>query len=697
MKSAVSPLSDTILARLVVEHVNDGIVVTDAQGFIAWINPAFTKMSGYTLAELKGKRPGEILQGDATSSESREKLAKAIKAKSSCVVDIVNYSKNGVPYTSEINLSPIRDDQGELIYFVAVQRDVTRLRESAQESIDFKAYQRALDQQAIVSVADRRGRITYVNQKFCDISGYKSGELIGQDHRTVNSRTHDAGFFRTMWSVISKGETWHGEVCNRKKTGELYWVDTTVVPVHDSNGKITRYVSIRYDITDRKLAETRLRSMAETDALTGLTNRARFNVKLRERLDAAKRSQKDAHWLAVMMDLDHFKDLNDSMGHHSGDQLLKEVGRRLLDISSPRSTVARLGGDEFALILPASTCPGDNVKIISRLMDRLSEPTLLGDSIYIPSFSIGVTEFPKQDDTLESLMVEADIALYEAKRNGRNQWCFFDPSIKRGLEQRERTKAALDHAMANDGISIVLQPIVSSPGNVPMGFEVLSRIDFEGQAVPPSEFIPVCEELGLISALGERVMKKAAVWFQNARAEGLDPGLLSINVSAQQLRRPNFFEEVHDLMFEFGLSGRDLLIEVTETALIGRSEETVGKTLSSMRDIGISVALDDFGTGFSSLSHLRDFKVDKIKIDKSFVSDLELNVRDQQLVKGLISLGQLLGLSVVAEGVETDEQMQILQDAGCTLFQGYHIARPLSTDAATHFLQSAQSNARQSA
>ena len=626
----------TLLSNLIVEHIHDGIVLTDAEGRTVWVNPAFVRLSGYALEEMLGKRPGEILTRSSGSDDSRRAVIEAIEAKTHCRADVVAYSKTGRRYILEINLAPIQNEKGEVTHFVAVERNVTSERTLAQESIDFEAYRRALDQQAIVSVTDAKGRITYVNTKFCDISGFAPEELIGKTHRIVNSGTHDRGFFRDMWKKIRTGESWHGEVCNRNKNGEFYWVDTTVVPVRDPGGDISRFVSIHYDITERKQAENDLRRMAEIDPLTGLANRARFSFELEARVRAARSEAEGGTGLVVMFDLDHFKDLNDTLGHHSGDLLLKEVGRRLLNFGGRDAVVARLGGDEFAAILPLDGASEDGKGLITRLHRSMSEAVTLDDTLYLPSFSVGVTRYPDDSEVAEGLMINADIALYEVKRSGRNHWQFFNPLVREKLDYRSQLKAILSEAIERDSFEIALQPICEMATREHRGFEVLVRLNHEGEMIPPDHFVPLAEELGLVAKIGDAVMRQAFAVFREMLDGGLSPGKLAINMAAPQLKEPGYAEFVQDTLFEFGLAPEVLTVEITETALIGRSTATVAKTLRQLREIGVEIALDDFGTGFSSLSHLKDFQVNKIKIDKSFVQDLEEKEDDRVLVDGLI-------------------------------------------------------------
>ena len=679
-----------IFARLIAEHVCDGIVLTDADGLIVWTNPAFLRLGGHANTDVLGKPLGEILREARASPACRNTVSRAMEERTSCFVDVMTRPGSGDLSISEIRLGPIFDQDGTLLHFVAVQRDVSSQRAHAQESIDFRAYRRAVAQQAIVSVADVDDRITYVNANFSAITGYQADEIIGKSHRILNSGTHSRRFFLDMWQRLRAGETWHGEICNRTREGDLYWVDTTIVPVHGPDGGIVRYVATRFDVTKRKSIEEELRRAAEIDALTGLANRKRFSYELSQRVMPHGKGGSGQRGLVVMFDLDHFKELNDTMGHPYGDLLLKEIGRRLIARTGPDCIIARLGGDEFAALIPDAAISGDPAEFIRALHRSACEAVSLHDMIYTPSFSVGVTRYPADAQTMEGLMINADVAMYEAKRKGRNRWCFFDPTVRNRLDYRNHLKGVLGDALDNDRFEIALQPFCCLKTGEHRGFEILVRLKHDGRLIPPDHFVPLAEELGLIAQIGRVVMRKAAAALRRMKDLGLDPGRIAVNVAAPEFREPGFVENVQDTLFEHALGADELIIEITETALIGRSTETVAQALRRLQAQGAQIALDDFGTGFSSLSHLKDFNVDKIKIDKSFVQDLENDEADRALVDGLIALAGRLGLKVVAEGVETQAQLDYLRQAGCHYLQGFVHARPLTLDDAVAFLKSAQ-------
>ncbi len=481
-------------AQRLTDHLPDALILLEPAGRLVWANKSFSQKTGCVLQDAHGRLLTDLLSVPADRVVFDELWAVMMRDGCSQVIEQVALHRDGVEEVFSITLIPSFASNGALEEVVAIMREAPHDRAAHQASIDLRAYRRALDQQAIVSVTDPRGTITYVNGKFSQISGYAPEELIGHSHRIVNSGTHDSGYFREMWSTIRAGRTWHGEICNRAKNGSLYWVDTTVVPVNDEQGYILRYVSVRYDITVRKEAEQALRYHAEYDTLTGLANRNRFHDELRTRLASANAG--GLAGIVALLDLDHFKDLNDTLGHHYGDLLLRQIGKRLSDLAGEGAVVARLGGDEFGAILMLD--PKDSAIVLSRLHRNASAILSLEGIEYLPAFSMGVASFPYDGRDIDTVLMNADIALYAAKRNGRNQWGFFDREDRNRLEYRERIKTALVAALDDATFDIVMQPTIETATGCHNGFEVLVRLVQESQPIPPDHFIPLAEELGMI-------------------------------------------------------------------------------------------------------------------------------------------------------------------------------------------------------
>jgi diguanylate cyclase (GGDEF)-like protein/PAS domain S-box-containing protein len=592
-----------------------------------------------------------------------------------------------------------RDEQGHSTIMAGVHLDIDRAKR-AESAIDearhraegalaeLRAYQAALDQHAIVAVTDAFGVLKQVNERFCQVSQYRSDELLAQSHWVVQSGVHPAEFWKDMWRHISEGRSWRGEVCNRARDGSLYWVDTTCIPVLDTSGNVLEHVAVGTEVTHRKQLEEQLRNAAHTDVLTQLDNRASLLEKLQAAVFRARRIA-DYRFGVLFMDFDRFKLVNDSLGHDAGDELLRQVAQRLrlalregdsLSRQTPGQHVAaRMGGDEFVILLDGIQAPQDAETVARRLLEILSQPYTIGPHEVHSSASIGVVTNDTNRGDADALLRDADTAMYEAKRAGRGRYVVFDATMHERVARSLGLENDLRRALQNEEFFVVYQPIVDLASGRLKSVEALARWQHpERGLISPMEFIPIAEETGLITTLGERVLREACTQLAHWRATLGDgaPASMAVNLSRAQLRHADLLVSVQRELDRCALAPSMLRLEVTES--LAMQDDGALALLHRLKGIGVNLALDDFGTGYSSLSCLHEIPIDVVKIDRSFVKQLTSSHHRRVLIQATVLVAKALGIQTVAEGVETLEQAHLLQELGCSMAQGYYYGRPMS-------------------
>jgi len=525
-----------------------------------------------------------------------------------------------------------------------------------------------------IMITDAAGNILSVNPAFETITGYQAGEALGQTPRLLHSEHQGEDFYRDMWaSILATGE-WRGELWNRRKDGEAYLQWTSISTINDASGQPYRRIAVMTDITEMRRKDEHIRHQAYHDTLTGLPNRTLLQNRLDHGLKAA---QREATRIAVLfIDLDRFKVINDSLGHLIGDRLLQQAARRLEDSVRASDTVSRQGGDEF-VVLAAIEHISDAAYIAEKLIADMSAPFLIGEHHLNVGASVGISVYPQDGGDAETLLRNADVAMYASKAAGRGTFRFFDPAMNDRAQHRLRTEAALRRAIANNEFELFYQPKICLIDGRYCGMEALIRWrDPDLGLVSPAEFIPLAEETGLIEAIGAWVLDTACAQMHRWVVGGLVAGPVAVNVSARQLDDPQFGEKLQGILAHHELAAEHLQIEVTESTVMANPEMAIG-ALAKLAALGVTIAVDDFGTGYSSFSYLKRLPIHLLKVDRSFVTDIGRSREDEEIVTAIIQVAQALKLMVVAEGVETRQQADFLNRLGCHFAQGYLYAKPL--------------------
>jgi len=546
--------------------------------------------------------------------------------------------------------------------------------------MDTANYRTAVDAIAIYSETDLAGSITYVNPKFCEISGFRAQELLGQNHRLLNSGHHPAAFFEDMWRTITSGQVWRGDICNRAKDGHLYWVASVIMPLVDpTTGLPRKYISIRFDISERHRLQSKLSFQAQHDVLTGLANRQLLQQRLEHAMAQADQSLRQIG--VCFVDLDGFKAINDRLGHACGDKLLMQVAQRLTDSVQSNDLVARLGGDEFVLLLTQLGGLTDAQPVVERVLAALARPYTLPCSQVELSASAGLTLYPHDKVSADTLLRHADHALYQAKQAGRNRFEFFDVAQDTDTSAHYQMLASVTNALKHGELVLHYQPKVNMRSGQVVGFEALLRWQHPRDGlVPPLSFLPLVEESELIIDIGEWVIDQALAQLATWGAAG-HVWPVSVNIAARHFHQDDFVPRLQALLARYpSVPPQWLDIEVLESVAM-RDIAQVQRTIEACQALGVSFSLDDFGTGYSSLSYLKYLPTETLKIDRAFVRDILDDKDDLALTEAIITLSTVFNRQVVAEGVELAEQGVLLMRLGCDVAQGFGIAKPMLASA----------------
>lgn len=590
---------------------------------------------------------------------------------------VLAFFSNAQNYIDPEMASLLADLAGDL------QRGLQRL-ETEQERLravhQVNQLSKAVEQSAdAIMIVNMEGRIDYINPRFTEITGYPGEEVLGQRPGFLCTSQEEAARYDTIFEDLKQGRSWRGDFRNRRKNGDLYWSHETISPIRDEQGVITHFISTAEDCTELRKAQDMIQQLAFFDPLTGLPNRRLLQDRMRQALESARRHRTQV--AILFLDLDKFKHINDSLGHPAGDQLLREISRRLTDTVRATDTVARLGGDEFTVVLTGVRQIADVTTVAEKILKQIRLPVELeGFSMQI-STSIGITLFPDDGADINDLLRNADLAMYHSKSLGRNNYQFYTEEINQKALGHVELESRLRKAIDSESFLLHYQPQICARSGHLIGIEALVRWSTHDRGlIPPSEFIPLAEETGLIEPIGEWVLQRALQETGRLHALFQHPIKVAINLSAYQFRRSSRLrQQVQDLLGQTSVDPGCIELELTESMLVDNVDETI-VTLNALRELGIKLAIDDFGTGYSSLNYLKRFPIDVLKIDRSFVRELESNPNDAAITAAIIAMGHQLGLKVVAEGVENNAQLKFLRQSQCDFYQGYLCSPPVPLD-----------------
>jgi diguanylate cyclase (GGDEF)-like protein/PAS domain S-box-containing protein len=631
------------------------------------VNRKFEELTG--LKDVVGKRVSEVIPGIREANPELFEVYGRVAA-------------NGKPERLESYVSGLGIWFAVTVYspgseqFVAIFDTITE-RKKAEDELRIAAITFEAHEGMTVTDADRM--ILKVNPTFTKITGYTAEEVIGKNPRILSSGLHDASFYDAMWKTIKDTGSWEGEILDKRKNGEIYPAHLTITAVKNKSGVVINYVGTFSDSSESKTAREENKHLAFYDFLTGLPNRRLLLDRLKQAMASSVRTGNGGALLFI--DLDDFKTLNEIHGHDVGDLLLQQVARRLESCVREGDTVARLGGDEFVVMLEdlstqAIEAATQTEAIGEKILAALNQSYLLAAQVTNSTPSIGATLFIDPQLGIEELLKQADIAMYQAKNAGRNTLRFFDPQMQETINTRASVESELRNALENRQFQLYYQ-IQMDSSHRPLGAEALIRwIHPVRGLVSPVEFIPLAEETGLIISIGEWVLGTACMQLKTwQQAESTQNLVLAVNVSAKQFHQTDFVTQVESTIQRHAINPMLLKLELTESMLLDSIEETIA-TMNSLKEIGVQFSLDDFGTGYSSLQYLKRLPLDQLKIDQSFIRDIATDSSDRAIVRTIIAMAQSLNLSIIAEGVETEEQRQFLMNKGCTNFQGYLFGRP---------------------
>jgi len=665
------------LANRLIDRSPNLVCVLDPRGALRHMNGTGRQWLRVSHPQIAGRRLDEIpeLGLDAVQARAFQGAIEQAVAGAVLTHELTVRRPDGVAMTLELSIRAIPRSSDAPPNLLVEGRDITQ-RKSVEDKLQLAAAVFEQAREGFV-IADREGRVVTVNQAFCEISGYDLHELQGQQVAALGFGIGRREVRRQVRSALQTAGHWQGEVRTSRKDGSLYTCWAAVTQQRDADGAVTHYIGILNDITQFREVESNLVRLAHVDTLTDLPNRSLLADRVGQLTSISRRDHRP--FALMFMDLDQFKNINDTLGHSVGDALLSEVARRLQGTLREVDTVARLGGDEFAVLLPGADAAGAEL-VASKLLERLAEPCMVQGHELSMTMSIGISCYPSDGDDYEILSRNADTAMYRAKHEGKATWRFFAAGMQQRSARQLQLESALRRALERGELLLHYQPQLDGNGERLVGVEALLRWKHpEFGFVSPAEFIPLAETSGQIVAIGEWVLRTAVAQLKSWMDAGVPPMVVAVNLSAVQFRHAGLPDAAARALSDAGLPAQYLELELTES--VTANPAAAISMMDALHALGVRLSLDDFGTGYSSLSYLKRFPLHTLKIDQSFVRDIDTDPDDRAIVQAIIQMARALDLKTIAEGVETDAQHQFLRREGCDMMQGYRFCRPMDAAA----------------
>ena len=656
------------------QHSDNTVVITDASKHITFVNDIFEKTTGYALQEALGKNPNILKSGkqdDSFYKEMNIKLARGEKWEG----EFINKRKDGSLFYEKASIVPVFLND-KLINYLAIKLDITKYVEQNRKLAQAASVYENTEE-AIV-IADGHGKVTSVNNAFTKMYGYTLDDLKGKNLSLLHSGVQNANFYANMWHQLIVNGIWRGKIINKTKDGKHIPVWSTIKKITDNKGNAVNYTAIQTDLRELEQTQKKANYLAYHDPLTGLYNRTNFEEYLHHALSLAKRNE--GRLAVLFIDLDRFKIINDTLGHDVGDQVLIEIAKRLKETLRESDFISRWGGDEFVTILENIQSPSEVATVATNIINNLKRPITVGVHHLVTTASVGISLYPENGVDKQTLIKHADSAMYFAKEMGKNRFQYYTTQLSQEVEDRMDIDMQLRNAVANKEMFIYFQPQYDLKTKKIRAAEALVRWNNAKLGfVSPEKFIPIAEESGIIIPLGYYIFEESCRALKEMKEASLHLERLAINVSSIQLKESNLLERFLNIVKKYQLSPHEIEIELTERLIMEQTKAN-SQLLERFRAHGFKISIDDFGTGYSSMAYLQHLPVDTLKIDKSFVDDINKKDSDNVIVNAIIALSKALGYAIVAEGIEEKGQENFLREAGCDLGQGYIFSKPITQE-----------------